>query len=151
MSLTTVIAGFPGVGKSFLFNNDKNLIISDSDSSLFSWIVENGEKKRNPNFPDNYIEHIEARMDIMDYIFVSTHDVVRKALQDNNIQYTLVYPDRSLKNEYLERYKNRGNDGNFIKLFENKWDEFIEQMEAEEFPKKIKLTSGTYLKDVCSI
>ena len=32
-----------------------------------------------------------------DFIFVSSHDVVRMELQERNIDYVLVYPDKSLK------------------------------------------------------
>lgn len=143
MKNTKVISGFPAVGKSFLFDNSKFVII-DSDSSSFSWI-EKGV--RNPDFPNNYIQHIRENIGVADYILVSSHDAVRKALQENNIAYTLVYPAIELKNEYIERYKNRGNDGSFISFIESKWGEFIQDIEKETFPMKIKLKSGEYLSD----
>ena len=36
-------------------------------------------KERNPNFPNNYIEHIKENIGKVDYIFVSSHLVVRQA------------------------------------------------------------------------
>ena len=48
---TKIIAGFPGIGKSYVFNQRKYKCL-DSDSSLFSWI-EKGV--RHPDFPNNYI------------------------------------------------------------------------------------------------
>lgn len=36
MKETLIISGFPGVGKSYFFNNNSNLIALDSDSSEFS-------------------------------------------------------------------------------------------------------------------
>lgn len=50
MKKTKVISGFPGVGKSFNhYNTDDNLIVLDSDSSLFSW---ESEGVRHPDFPE---------------------------------------------------------------------------------------------------
>ena len=59
MKNTRVISGFPGIGKSYLFNNGKNILIIDSDSSNFSWL-EPGV--RNPEFPHNYMKHIKIRL-----------------------------------------------------------------------------------------
>lgn len=46
-----VISGFPAVGKSYMFNDKSDLIVLDSDSSLFSW---ESEGVRHPDFPNNY-------------------------------------------------------------------------------------------------
>lgn len=119
----------------------------DSDSSKFSW-VDGEEKKRNPDFPKNYIEHILKNIDTADIILVSTHDEVRKELEDNDIKYTLVYPDISLKDEYVERYKERGNDTSFINFIESNWNDMIAILEKESYPTHIKLKSGEFLSDV---
>jgi hypothetical protein len=37
----------------------------------------------------------------------------------------LVYPDDRRKEEFIQRYKDRGNDENFIKLVDSKWDEWM--------------------------
>jgi hypothetical protein len=140
---TKVVAGFPGVGKSFFF--DRYLSSLDSDSSLFSWI-EKGV--RNPDFPNNYMDHIKYSMGRVDFIFVSTHEEVRRALEENDIEYTIVYPSNELKEEYLQRYRNRGSDEKFIQFIGNMWYGFIEDIEMETYPKHVKLKSGQYLKDV---
>lgn len=146
MKNTKIISGFPGVGKSFATNNTGGeLIILDSDSSNFSWIAP-GE--RHPLFPQNYMQHIEDNLGKADYIFVSSHDNVRKALADRGIEYTLVYPAAGLKEEYIERYRERGNPPAFINFIDGKWDEFIANIEQETFPKLVELTSGEYLADV---
>lgn len=142
--MTKVISGFPAVGKSFL-SSQSDLTVLDSDSSNFSWIQE-GE--RHPDFPNNYIEHIKSNIGKVDYILVSSHDIVREALKDNNIRYTLVYPSAHLKDEYLERYRSRGNNEGFIKFIGSKWDEFITDIEKETFPHLTRLGSGQYLSDV---
>lgn len=56
----------------------------DSDSSNFSWVKDengNNTKERNPEFPKNYIEHIKSNIGKVDVIFVSSHKVVREALE----------------------------------------------------------------------
>ena len=119
-SINTVIyAGFPGVGKSYFFNNSNNLVVSDSDSSQFSWIIErrpNGARVRNPEFPNNYIKHIKSLIGKVDIIFTSTHKEVIDAMIAAGIDFTIVYPSVELKDEYLKRYRERGSDDSFIGL-----------------------------------
>ena len=89
---TKVYSAFPGVGKTTYFNKTK-LYVLDSDSSKF-------DKKK---FPDNYIQHIERNIQDpnVDKILVSSHKDVRDALVARGINFVLVYPDRSLKDEYI--------------------------------------------------
>lgn len=141
---TKVISAFPACGKSYSYKNRQNLFqgILDSDSSEFSWVKDengNNTKERNPNFPNNYIQHIKDNIGKVEIIFVSSHDVVRKALKDNNIAYTLVYPDKSLKQEWIRRFNERGNDEKFIDFISKNWDNFIDDMDKESFPTKVKL------------
>jgi hypothetical protein len=132
--MTKVICGFPGIGKTTLSSNS-NL---DLDSSNYSWHL---------LFPTNYLEVIKANLGKVDYIFVSTHDVVLQALTKAGIDYTVVYPDRSLKEEYLARYKDRGSVPNFLEFMDMKWDAFIDDIESDP-GRKVKLESGQYLNDV---
>ena len=164
-----IISAFPGCGKSTYYkewsqyspenvwrrhNNGEQVYrffepdipvgekILDSDSSLFSWIYdENGNKTdaRNPDFPNNYIQHIKDHLETEDIIFVSSHKSVRDALRENNIEYTLIYPNRSMKEDFMNRFKERGNTESFIKFQDDHWDEFITEMENETFPIKVVL------------
>ena len=143
--MTKVISGFPAVGKSYLYNNNKGLKVLDSDSRKFSW---ESEGVRHPDFPNNYIRHIKRNLGVVDVIFVSSHKVVREALESNGIDYTIVYPNISLKGEYISRYINRGNDDSFIEFLNNNWEEFITDIESEKFPVKVELQQGQYMKDV---
>jgi len=140
---TFVISAFPGCGKSYCYKNyqDKFTIL-DSDSSNFSWVKDsegNNTKERDPNFPQNYIEHIKDNIGKVDFIFVSSHAEVRKALIENNIKVILVYPDKSLKNEFIKRYKERGNDESFIKFIDSNWDKFIDDIENDNQYSNITL------------
>jgi hypothetical protein len=107
---TKIISAFPGVGKTYYHNKHKDTTL-DSDSSNFSWIKDengNNTKVRNPEFPQNYINHIKDNIGKYEYIFVSSHKDVREALLDNCIFFYLVYPDSIRKDEFIQRYKNYG-------------------------------------------
>ena len=137
---TKVICGFPGVGKSYLYNNQKTLdiFVTDSESSLFSHIIQNGEKVRDPEFPKNYIEYIKSLLEdqIIDLIFVSTHNDVRKALYEAGIPYTVVYPSNSLKDAYIQRYKDRGSPEAFVNLMTDKFELFVQDCENDNGAKE---------------
>lgn len=146
-----LVSAFPGCGKSTFYNkystysdtqNEEykeasNCKILDSDSSEFSWIWKDGVKteERNPEFPQNYIEHIESEMLHQDIIFISTHQNVRQGLQEKGFSYYLVYPDRSMKEEWIKRYRERGSSEAFIQSLDENWDTYMDQMEAEQTNK----------------
>lgn len=137
MRQTFVISAFPACGKSYCFNNHQDKFsMLDSDSSEFSWVKDIDGKnttERNPNFPQNYIEHIKANIGKVDVIFVSSHEVVRKALAENNIKTLIVYPNKNLKDEWIRRFKERGNNEGFIKFISDNWDKFIDDIENEDY------------------
>lgn len=136
MKNTFVISAFPACGKSYCFNNyqDKFSML-DSDSSEFSWVKDengNNTKERNPDFPNNYITHIRNNIGKVNIIFVSSHEVVRKALKDNNINTMIVYPNRNLKEEWIRRFEERGNNEGFINFISTNWYNFIDEIENED-------------------
>lgn len=142
---TIVVSAFPACGKSYMFNNynGKSFTMLDSDSSNFSWIKDengNNTKERDSNFPDNYIKHIKDNIGKVDVIFVSSHDIVRKALNKNRIDFFMVYPDKGMKEEWIRRFRERDNDENFIKFISDNWDSFIDEIEKEEKCLKEKLS-----------
>lgn len=129
---TRIISAFPGTGKSYYYDNHKETTL-DSDSSGYSWIIKDGKKIRNPEFPSNYISHIKENIGKYDFIFVSSHKEVREALKDNCIFFYLVYPDYDRKDEFVKRYRDRGNPETFIKLVEDNWDLWVKECDFEEF------------------
>ena len=158
-----IISAFPACGKTYAFEKMKNikgLNTLDSDSSQFSWMCITDEeyefknrgkrdykerkiKIRNPDFPNNYIQHIKENMDNTNYLFVSSHKVVREALKENKIPYVLVYPERDRLNEWVGRCYIRGNDKSFIDTMIEHWDEWITECENEDgCTERIPLKSG---------
>jgi len=144
MKNTIIISAFPATGKSYLFQNTKQGSILDSDSSKFSWI---SSGVRHPDFPQNYINHIKDNIGNVNLILVSSHKIVREALVNNNIVFTLVYPDNSLKEEYINRYIKRKNDQNFINILDKNWNNFLEDMQNQTHCRHLILNSGEYLID----
>lgn len=140
MKNTLVIAAFPGCGKSTFFREKQEFVVSDSDSSTFDKSC----------FPTNYIHHIKSLIGEgkHDYIMVSSHDVVRKALEQHNIKYTLVFPNEECKQEYIDRYKQRGNTEGFVKLLQDNFENWVSSCRDEQFPTKIELQPGQFLADV---
>lgn len=141
---TRIISAFPATGKSYLFDNPHGLLILDSDSSKFSWL-EKGV--RHPDFPQNYIDHIKDNLGKVDIILVSSHKVVRDALIANNINFTLAYPELHCKEEYIQRYINRGNNEEFINMMRENWDKFFYECDEQECLNKYKLGESEFLSD----
>lgn len=159
-----VICAFPGTGKSTISNDaekyglirahvhyddrdgvsidllksDKPAVF-DSDSSIFP----------KENFPQNYIEHIKYILSWKEdcVVMVSSHDNVREALREAGIDYILVYPQRELKGDYLERYVSRGSPEAFVTMMDNKWNDFIDSCEADPSTSKRVLSEGEFLVD----
>ena len=118
---TRIISAFPGVGKTYYHERNKEISI-DSDSSHFSWVKDgdgNNTKERNPEFPNNYISHIKENIGNYKYIFVSSHEEVRNALKENGIKYYMIYPAKSKKQEFVERYIQRGSPEEFVNLIKD--------------------------------
>jgi hypothetical protein len=138
---TVIISAFPGCGKSHLFRNKGEKQILDSDSSKFD----------KSQFPQNYINHIKSNIGLADMILVSSHKEVRDALVDNGIEFTLVYPNKEIKDEYIQRYIDRGNEDKFVELLKNNWNNWIPELEQQNGCKKIELKSGQYLSDVVNV
>lgn len=142
--MAKIISAFPGTGKSY-FHQNTDLNVLDSDSSKYSWIK---EEVRNPDFPNNYMAHIKENMGSVDMILVSSHAVVRDALVNEGLEYTLVFPERSLKSEYVERFKQRRSPEAFVDLLSKNWDAWISELEEQPGCTKVKLKQGQYLSDI---
>ena len=139
-----LVAGFPGTGKTHYTNTESGYMpqgfATDSDSSKFD----------KSDFPQNYIEHIKEKIsEGYARIFISSHKEVRDALVANGLEFTLVYPKKELKEEYLYRYKERGSPDGFINLISNNWDLWLDELKNQEGCKHIELESRQFIANVC--
>jgi len=130
---TRIISAFPGIGKTYYNQKHPDKCI-DSDSSNFSWTKDaegNNTKERNPDFPQNYIDHIKEKIGKWEFIFVSSHQEIRDAMRDNCLFYYLIYPSGHFKREetkalIIQRYKDRESPQEFIDLLDKNWDAWVE-------------------------
>lgn len=148
-SKTLIIAGFPGVGKSYTTNllKEKGLKVSDSDSSKFGWVEENGEKVRNPNFIDDYMKHIKEKVsEGYDYVFVSTQEDVLRALNSSDLEFIIVYPTIKSYFRYEKIYIENGDV--FKDFILNNWIELI--LNIENYGKEDRRSRGKIVELVGS-
>jgi hypothetical protein len=149
--LTTVISGFPGVGKTEYKNSqfDKGNMVLDSDSSYFSWFEDvDGNKERNPDFPNNYMRYIDHYIGTADVILVSSHQNVRDALVEKGIFFYLVYPEITNKDEYIQRYVDRGSDETFVNMLDQQWETFVNACETQVGCSRHELEPNEFLSDI---
>ena len=73
---------------------------------------------------------------------------MRDALLKKGIPYVLVYPNRDIKDEYIQRYRDRGNNDSFVDLLDKNWENWMDEMDNQEGCHKVKLNSRQYLADV---
>jgi len=147
------IVAFTATGKSSLAKKYKNVI--DMESTLYKYTDGfNDESKKSTNreinkeWPNNYFKALERVKDKYDYILVAD-EIVNDFLVENNYEYWVVYPDISLKEEYLNRCKSRGNNDEFIYWYRELWDEWINMSKRDLYAiKHIELKSNQYLEDV---
>jgi hypothetical protein len=144
--ITKVISAFPGTGKSYLANKHDDVL--DLDSHNYTSGHTPDGKVRNPDFPSNYISAIEGQLGKWSILLVSPHAEVIKGLSEKDIEITLVYPDRKLKSEYIERFRKRGSSEAFISPLDSYWDDFLDQLEQLEDCRHVVLKQGQYLSDV---
>lgn len=149
MKESIVIACFPGVGAKELYDKlGPERVSLNKIEPFYTTINENGSKIDNPNFAKDYVEHIQSLIGIDETILVSAHPVVLKELIDAKVGFVLVYPDRSLKDEYMERYKQAGEDEEFLGIMNDNWNRFIDDMEHAENVVTYRLAGpNLYLED----
>ena len=147
-----IIIGFPGVGKTTMCKD--NLSYIDLESSAF---MIDGERHENW-----YKEYVNTAIYLSKNhnVFISSHDVVQDYLEEKLSIFSniiIVYPDKSLKKEWLERLRNRYKTEDLIEILngqhvtdsnknkraleyvEKNWDSCIEAIENRQYFYKLKI------------
>lgn len=97
-----IYVGYQGIGKSTLAHEIPNVI--DLESSNFNI---NGEKIENwEEIYCNIAKHLSKQSKI---VFVSSHNEVRDYMKKHNIEYTCIFPSLDLKNNWLNKLRERFN------------------------------------------
>lgn len=156
---TRIIAGYPEIGKTYMTKVFSDVV--DLESSDYHWIYDNSvdffdyeskkgstNRKLNPNWPGNYITAIcEAyEKNEFSYILIAGKLEVVELLSNCHIPFTIVVPNKELKEEYKERYLKRNNTSQFISFVLSRWDNYMEQI--SHYSNVFYLNSGEYLYDV---
>ena len=120
----------------------------DSDASRFSWT---SPGVRNPDFPQNYIQHIRENIGKVDIILVSTHAAIRNAFVASELRFTLVYPTPDQKDDYLIRFRERGSTPEFVEMMSQSWTPFLTELIYQGGCYHHILQKGEYLADIFPI
>lgn len=144
---TIIVAGFPGVGKTYLSTKGRKLNILDLDGKEFIWSDDNCIQ-RNPNYPNNYIQGIKDNMGKYDIIFIALDFDILKRLDNEKITFIILYPNKSLKKSYITRYRRRGDSVEFIESMKNDWDSVINKIETKKTYLKLKLNTTRTIEDI---
>lgn len=148
------IYAFTATGKSSVAKKYSNVV--DMESTLYKYlnVLEEDEslkgtnRKLNEEWPENYFKALIEVKDKYDYILISD-DICNDFLKENNFEYWWVYPEKGLKDEYLSRCKNRGNNLEFIRWYSKLWDDWIFNCKNDKGASRhIELKSNQYLEDV---
>ena len=147
-----IIAGFSGIGKTFLGNKYKNVLDLDSakfvydDSEILHIPFEQrkGEpRKPNSNWPQNYIDTIKEATIKYDIVLVWDRQDIIKEYIKNDIEFTLCYPEKGDLEKYIERFRNRGNTEKYIKMKIKQYDEKMDMFKNLNVPKVILKNNKT--------
>lgn len=147
-----VVWGFPGCGKSTFAKENPQMNIIDADSALFQFCGvsdeelhgnHDGDVRRNEDYPANYIEFVKNVN--ADVVLINCH----LSLLEQFENVTIVYPDKALKEEYLQRYQERGDNESFIRYMEESFEQMVAFIESMDGFDKVKMTeTDMFLKDV---
>jgi hypothetical protein len=145
-----VVAGFPGVGRTFFVEQFPNHV-SNLNVSSFKWSEKEfqwSEKEKNPQFPQNYIDTINSEVASGKLVLVSTHPEVLDLLKKQDYRVLLVYPKLELKYEYLFRHYDRFESKRFISEMKTSFQHLITNLSEQEGFCHYQLQSEQYLLDL---
>lgn len=137
MNNTIICAAFCGAGKTFICENTDIRAIE-----IEYW------KYKDLGFRKEYIEDVKKQIGKVDYIFISTDPEGLKLLRREGLDITLIYPEKELRNEYLDRYIERNSPPDFIGAFMKYWIPWIDELTEQSYCKHIILKKGQYLQNV---
>lgn len=133
----TIVSGFAGIGKTTAALKYDNVIDLES-SQFFFQLPENltkddyeklkGDTSRqpNPNGLSDYIDVIIEAQKQYDYVCIAMFPQLIQELNNRNIEVQIVVPDINDKFHYEKRYKDRGNQTNWINNMIKNWDAFVD-------------------------
>ena len=161
-----IVDAFPGTGKSSLGRKHPHVL--DMEAGPFKAfdgyhglslkerekLKGSGLRKRNPNFPQNFLEQlkVKAKSGEYDVILIGMSTWVEHFtkfyfdyFRDNNMQYILAMPSEHMLDELRERAKSRGNQERMLKSFQYKYDTINSLCKSKIF-KVITINDDEFLE-----
>lgn len=132
-----IIIGYQGIGKSTLANKDDKFI--DLESGSFWLTNTDGSRYRYDNWYEMYCnvaEHLSQQGYI---VFISSHEVVRNRLKQSKERVFTLYPDVSLKDQWIKKLAKRYNNSRLDKDYRalmnaiDRYEENIREIENSNF------------------
>lgn len=159
-----LILAYMGTGKTELENRYENVV--DFDFQDYKYIYDESirhlplEKRKgnvnlrteNPSYPQNFLEAAikflnEGKIVVspfIDHVFKAYDDFDLKSV-DDNVRVILVCPMRDNFEEYVQRFKQRGNSNEFIARREKEFSSLVDLFEQAENYERITIKSGEFL------
>lgn len=145
--------GFPGIGKSSFHSR---LRIIDADCERFKFTAPEDAihdlhtpeiaaySRRDPAYPQNYLDYVRA-VDA-DMVLLNCHVNLLNMLDSESL--LLVYPSAALKEEYLRRYRQRGDNWTYIQYMETAFDGIVAAVRASPYRKYEIANPHIYLQNL---
>lgn len=129
-----IISCFAGVGKNYAIKylKDKGYKINTIEK------YKNFDKSK-------FSQNIKKLADKSDLLFIPYYLNFEKDI-DKDIEYILVYPELSLKNQYIDRYKKLKFSKNQIKYLSDNWEHMIKNCKENKYG--ISINQDTTLLDI---
>lgn len=109
-----IICGFAGIGKSMLAKKYANVVDLESTPFEKDW--------------SRYAKVARHMANNGYTVLLSCHREIREELHDG---YWLAIPRVADRIEYIQRYKDRGNDEAFVTMMNQNWENFLERLPWE--------------------
>jgi len=160
--MNLIIAAHSGTGKSTLCKMYPNLF-TDFTCAKYKYIVPNDfistdDESLKASFLHEFrlhwqYDYVGAIMRSLGrkILVIPSERKVLELLEFEGIRYTLCYPERLAKDIYRQRYIDRGNNENFLEVFVDDWDRWIDCLEDTPADTRIVMQPQQYLSDVINI
>lgn len=161
-----LIMAYMGTGKTELENRYDNIV--DFDFQDYRYIYDESvrhlplEQRKgsanlrtnNPDYPKNFLEDAVKLLNegkivvspFIDHVFSAYDDFDIKS-KINDLRVILVCPTRDNFDEYVERFKRRGNSDEFIARREKEFSSLVDLFEQANNYEKIVMKTGQFLSE----
>ncbi len=147
-----IIASFAGTGKTFLANKYSNVI--DLEPANYKWCTDSiitekdkGKLKEiQKEWPQNYVNKIIEELNNYDIVLIGLNRDARNLLYEMGYEYYICFPAADRKEEYIQRYRNRGNGEEFLTKQAYYFDNELPLLYNEPL-KKMILEKDEFLED----